>query len=130
MSNGNYPVGYKKPPKHTRFKKGQSGNLRGRPKETDDKSFFELISDISKQGVSVKQGENTKVMQIREAVIHALVAQSLKGNVAASRIVCQLLEKSAPIEQFINPPVMIINPPAGPLSPEPPIYGEDDKEND
>ena len=27
-----YKVGYKKPPLHTRFQKGQSGNPRGRPK--------------------------------------------------------------------------------------------------
>ena len=28
----NYAVGYGKPPLHTRFKKGQSGNVHGRPK--------------------------------------------------------------------------------------------------
>lgn len=27
-----YEVGYRKPPKHGRFQKGQSGNPRGRPK--------------------------------------------------------------------------------------------------
>jgi len=27
-----YEVGYGKPPRHTRFKKGQSGNPKGRPK--------------------------------------------------------------------------------------------------
>lgn len=27
-----YTVGYGKPPRHTRFQKGQSGNPRGRPK--------------------------------------------------------------------------------------------------
>ncbi len=33
-STGGYDVGYRKPPKHTRFKPGQSGNPRGRPKGT------------------------------------------------------------------------------------------------
>jgi len=33
MSN-DYEVGYKKPPKQGRFKKGQSGNPRGRPSGT------------------------------------------------------------------------------------------------
>ena len=27
-----YDVGYKKPPKHGRFRKGRSGNAKGRPK--------------------------------------------------------------------------------------------------
>jgi hypothetical protein len=29
-----FEVGYKKPPRGTRFRKGQSGNLKGRPKKT------------------------------------------------------------------------------------------------
>lgn len=32
MSDEPYEVGYAKPPKRTRFKKGQSGNPKGRPK--------------------------------------------------------------------------------------------------
>lgn len=32
MSDDTYEVGYAKPPKRTRFKKGQSGNPKGRPK--------------------------------------------------------------------------------------------------
>ena len=32
MSEQNYVVGYKKPPQHTRFQKGQSGNPRGKVK--------------------------------------------------------------------------------------------------
>jgi len=30
-----YSIGFKKPPKHARFKPGQSGNPKGRPKKTD-----------------------------------------------------------------------------------------------
>lgn len=127
MSNGNHPIGYKKPPKHTQFKKGQSGNPRGRPKRSDDKHFLELFEDVLTQAISVKQGECTKVMQAREAVFHALVSQSLKGNVTASKIVLQYLEKAQPVGQLIKPPVMIIMPPDGPRPPEPPIYmGEND----
>ena len=32
--SASYEVGYKRPPKHTRFKKGHSGNPKGRPKGT------------------------------------------------------------------------------------------------
>ena len=30
------PVGYMSPPAHTRFKKGKSGNAKGRPKKQED----------------------------------------------------------------------------------------------
>jgi hypothetical protein len=32
VANNDYEVGYRRPPKHTRFKPGQSGNPLGRPK--------------------------------------------------------------------------------------------------
>ena len=38
-----YKVGYKRPPLHTRFQKGQSGNPRGRPKGS--KNFSTLLSE-------------------------------------------------------------------------------------
>jgi hypothetical protein len=45
-----YEVGYKKPPRHTQFKKGRSGNKGGRPKRNLDlkatatKVFGESVS--------------------------------------------------------------------------------------
>lgn len=36
--NTQYEVGYCKPPEHTRWKPGQSGNPRGRPKGAKNKS--------------------------------------------------------------------------------------------
>ena len=43
MSDGgdDYEVGYGRPPAHTQFKKGQSGNPRGRPKRQEEE-----MSDI------------------------------------------------------------------------------------
>ena len=38
-----YEVGYKKPPEHSRWKPGQSGNPKGRPKKVKD---FEKLLDI------------------------------------------------------------------------------------
>jgi hypothetical protein len=124
MSNNDYKIGYKRPPKHTQFKKGQSGNPKGRSKRSDDKNLWGILEDVLKQGVSVKQGASTKVMQIAEAAIQALVAQGLKGNVPALRLLLQYQEKACPVEHSIAPPVMIIKPPDGPAPPEPPIYGE------
>ena len=38
-----YEIGYRKPPKHTQFKKGQSGNPKGRPKRSE--SFGQLVRE-------------------------------------------------------------------------------------
>src|SRR5205814_10537808 len=61
-------VGYRKPPEGTRFKPGQSGNPKGRPKgvrnfETDlDETLRELV-DVNKGGVR-RRVTNQKAMLI------------------------------------------------------------------
>ena len=49
-----YAVGYGKPPLHTRFRKGRSGNPRGRPKRATD--LASLLSRALDQAGSVGGG--------------------------------------------------------------------------
>ena len=49
---GNYEVGYRKPPQHTRFKPGQSGNPRGRPKA--EKSLGAALNDALEAKVKLR----------------------------------------------------------------------------
>jgi hypothetical protein len=67
-------VGYKKPPKHTQFAKGRSGNPKGRPKRPDGVSIKELLSGEQK-------GKNGEVISKREA----LVIQTLNGAAAGNQ---------------------------------------------
>ena len=46
-----YDVGYGKPPRHTRFKKGQSGNPRGRP--SGSKNLATVLSEALNELVIV-----------------------------------------------------------------------------
>ncbi|WP_082512564.1 DUF5681 domain-containing protein [Afipia sp. Root123D2] len=65
-SSAGSAVGYKKPPRHTQFKKGQSGNPKGRPKRpigTSIKSFLD----------GSETGKNGEVVSRREAMAIALV---------------------------------------------------------
>lgn len=76
-----YEVGYKKPPKHTRWKKGQSGNQRGRPKKklgiSDiERAFDEALAD------SLAVNDNGTVRKIKKLKALAIqtVNKALKGH--------------------------------------------------
>lgn len=72
-----YEVGYGKPPKHTRFSKGQSGNPHGRPKKK--KTRKELLDDAWQTEVIVNGRKMTKA----ELFLNQLVNDGIKGQASA-----------------------------------------------
>ena len=68
-SSGSYEVGYGKPPKHTRFPKGQSGNLKGRPKGS--KNLKTLARKVLLQPVTLrdKSGKPRKFTTLEAALL-------------------------------------------------------------
>jgi hypothetical protein len=77
-------VGYGKPPKSTRFKKGQSGNPKGRPKEA--RNLATIVAEVCRERVRVKS-ENGKYyyMTKMEAIMKQLTNQAAKGDIKAAR---------------------------------------------
>jgi Family of unknown function (DUF5681) len=63
-----YDVGYRKPPRHTRFAKGQSGNPRGRPPGA--KNLKTLLSEALNETVIVS--ENGGRQRLRRAIVSSL----------------------------------------------------------
>jgi len=85
-----YEVGYRKPPKKTQFKKGQSGNPKGRPKKSRDRST--IIKEELEQIITVKEGNKTVTMTKGEAVIKQMVNKAIKGDNRATKTVLDLME--------------------------------------
>ena len=95
-------VGYKKPPAHRRFEKGQSGNLRGRPKGS--RNFDAIMDELLDQRISVTQNGSHVVMTGRQALAVQMVNLAVAGNVQ----VAQLLKQYGHFEQAPAPKQMII----------------------
>ena len=68
---GDYEVGYGKPPRDACFKKGQSGNPKGRP--PGSKNLATLLSDALNNPVMVTENGRRRKITKREAVIAQLV---------------------------------------------------------
>ena len=88
-SGGLYAVGFGKPPAHARFKPGQSGNPRGRPKT--QKSDGQIVADILNARVLVNEAGEMKKITRREALYKNLVAKALQGHPGAQRLLLQIM---------------------------------------
>jgi hypothetical protein len=84
-----YEVGYGKPPHHTRFKKGQSGNPRGRPRGS--KNLKTLFNDALNEPVVVTEEGGRRKITKREAIVTQLVNRSATADLRALKILLDTL---------------------------------------
>lgn len=73
-----YKVGYRKPPKDTQFKKGQSGNPQGRPKGSCN--FSTDLKDTLKEPVRLTKGGKPKTVSTQLATLWRLREKALAGD--------------------------------------------------
>ena len=71
-------IGYRNPPKATRFKKGQSGNPRGRPKGS--RNFKTDVKATLEQPVQLKVQGRTKTVATQQAALLRLREKALSGD--------------------------------------------------
>ncbi len=101
-----YNVGYGKPPAHTRFKKGESGNPKGKPKGA--KNLATLLDKTINERVLVTENGRRRSISKLEAAVKQLVNKAAGGDhrsiqqlLGLVQLVEQRNEATAPVEMAI-----------------------------
>lgn len=90
-----YEVGFRKPPKNTRFQKGRSGNPQGRPKGS--RNLASVLERTLRERVVINENGTRRVVTKLEAAVKQLVNKAASGDLAAMRQL-SCLASSAEIE--------------------------------
>jgi hypothetical protein len=91
-----YAVGYKKPPLHSRFQRGHSGNPEGGRRHRRDRA--ERLPALLKEALDRKpasaRGRVRRPATRREAIVIALVEKCVAGDLRAVKLLLGLMQKS------------------------------------
>jgi len=86
-----YEVGYKKPPRHSRFKPGNRANPHGRGKRKQ-RTEAAIVHEIMTQRVTFVEGDMLKRARRIELLIKSFGAAALNGDVSAAEALLKIRE--------------------------------------
>ncbi|HEY1886505.1 MAG TPA: DUF5681 domain-containing protein [Roseiarcus sp.] len=87
-----YEVGYCRPPKETRWKKGQSGNPGPKKRRPASAATVEIIDRLFRDPVDIVENGVARKVSTLEAILMRLWAAELSGSKRASKVRLQFLE--------------------------------------
>ena len=82
-------VGYRRPPKHSQFKPGQSGNPRGR--KPGAKTATQVLAGILGQKVKVTENGKRRSISMLEVATKQLVNKAAGGDNQASKLLFSMI---------------------------------------
>lgn len=83
-------VGYCEPPVHAQFKKGQSGNPKGRPKGTINMTT--ILKKTLSETIDVEENGEKKTISKMEAAVRKLIDEAITGDMQAFRVLSVLTQ--------------------------------------
>ena len=97
MANRKHPkssdhaVGYGRPPKATQFKKGESGNPKGRPKGS--RPVGAILQDILGQKIAVTENGKTRRLPALEVMLRRLANDAMRNEPVALKLMLSLFDR-------------------------------------
>jgi hypothetical protein len=84
-------VGYRRPPRHTRFKQGRSGNPHGRPQGGANAKT--IVSRAITEKVTIREGDKPRAMTKLECMLQAHLVKAIKGDARSASLVINLVTR-------------------------------------
>jgi hypothetical protein len=75
---GGYEVGYGRPPAHTRFRPGRSGNPKGRPKGAKNETT--ILHEIMNRPIEIRESGKARKISVLAAILLKFAENALKGD--------------------------------------------------
>jgi len=93
IRNDDDKVGYGNPPKHSQYRKGQSGNARGRPKNS--RNFATDLQEVLNGKMTITENGRPKEVSAQFAALLRLREKALKGDARALDRLLGLAQQSS-----------------------------------
>lgn len=90
-----YEIGYRKPPKATQFKKGQSGNPKGAKKKPEIEDVRLMVESVAAEPVPLRDGGRTVPVSQLEAALRGERMNALKGDHKSAKRMFKLAQKGS-----------------------------------
>jgi hypothetical protein len=92
-----YQIGYRKPPRHSRFRKGRSGNPRGRPKGS--RNLGTILWQALLERIEIRENGKRRKITKYDAAVQQLVNRAVAGELRALKL---LLEGVPGLQEATN----------------------------
>jgi Family of unknown function (DUF5681) len=84
-------VGYGKPPRETRFRKGRSGNPRGRPRGS--RNFASLVEEALAEPVMINENGRRRKASKLQVIVKQLVNKAAQGDHRSIQLLMAFTER-------------------------------------